>query len=465
MNGSRKLLVAAVLCGLTLWILTAGAPAGAGGGAVKRASPSSVDKTERASTLEELVGVREALPVALQDTPEPTGDEELEAVALAETPAGTGEIRGHVRLTSGDPCPVLSVVCQAVDMSATPGLLSGRAETARDGSFGVTGLAPGSFSFLVAWDDELVEFGSFTAEVGDRAVELTVDAALYSVSCVDDEGGTVAMSRLEVSRMRREDSGLPALNFRRKSYRGVDSFELLLTPIWPYMFQARGVDGARYFAYLEEAPPAGTHQVALTLNPTNLGRLVLSTRPGVLNAGAQIEVPFAKYNGTYVDTVRLLGEEASETGALEVKGLRPGRYGIMAMLTGSEWVNLVEPHLEFELEAGEVKQVELDTWEGGRIELSVELFESDAFAFETGQVWVRLFGDEDWSRPSFESKRGPRGLMGATAWLDGTPALSRVIEPGMYRVKVEADGGETAEADVVVGARLAAPLKISLRGD
>ena len=379
---------------------------------------------------------------------------------------GDGVIRGHLRFPDGSACPGVYLTANAVDSLTAPGLKSSAVTTADDGSFGMTALAQGRFRFDAARDGTLPLVGSDVLQVGVEDAELIVHAALLVATCVNESGEEVPLTAYELSDVVDTDLGRkgPTGSTSSSFSTAQESIELMIPIDESFLLEAYGEDRASYLAYLQHGTLSpGIHAIELRRDPPTLGGLRLTSSPGSLPEGARATIDKIERDGFKVMGTILSGRAEPGALQLEMRGLVPGAYSVVAKIENGDWTAFKEPAHGFDLAAGETEEIHLETWEGGKLELTVQHQLSSDPPKMSARVQIRRAGEAGWYDAPFLSKRGRSRVRGANVWIDGTLATSNVLQPGSYDLKVEAEGFRTEERRVTVPLRAAVAVDIALR--
>jgi len=363
---------------------------------------------------------------------------------------GPGRISGRALLGDGTLLAKVNVSASLQGSAPGPGLRSATVKCDDAGRFALTGLTVGSFRLSVMAEAAaaLDASGRFVA-TGTEDYELVVDAVLVTVRAVDDEGVMVPMASMEFSSVVSPNapshtSDIGSTSTQMKFPAPIEAREWLVTSTRSFLLRAHGVDGAGYFGFLEAGQPSRRVAVDLVTRPATLGAIVLRAESPEMPADAALEVETLETGSRYVNVISRDDHGARERGAplvREIAGLMPGSYDVSVSLARGGAVALVDGKATLLVGAGEVRELALETFVGGSLELQVDsprAGESRAFV----QVETRAVGATEW-RPlvvRFSELDGDGHVIGevtgARALLGGPPARSAPLRAGDHELRL-----------------------------
>jgi len=376
---------------------------------------------------------------------------------------GPGRISGRAVLGDGTPLPKAQVTATLQGGASGPGLRQGNAPCDDTGGFVLTGLAVGSFSLYArSVDSDLPDVSGRVVATGTEGYELVVDAALVTVHAVDDAREQVPMVSIQISSVvspntEQSDRDLGSSSISTRLRPPVESHSWLVPTTCSYVLRANGADGGVYFGFIEAGQPSGCVTVELVTRPATLGAIVLRAACPQLPADASIEVDSLEGAGQIVLVEPILPRGERKFGdpvTCEIAGLLPGSYDLSLSLANSAPVALSEGKVRVTVSAGEVREVTLEAFVCGHLELQVgtsRAIEKRTFV----KLGTRVAGAAEWRPLSLSfSERNEDGEVvghkGSRVLLGGPVARSPVLPPGEYELQLT----ETQHRPMTVGFRI-----------
>ncbi|MEM9383179.1 MAG: carboxypeptidase-like regulatory domain-containing protein [Planctomycetota bacterium] len=379
---------------------------------------------------------------------------------------GDGTLTGRAVFPGGKAFPRLELTATAVDAAASPGLRRTSRTTDASGRFSMAALAPGPFRFAAYGEDRVPILGSDSAQSGDEAVELVVDAVLLRVRCADEQGNTVGMRTIQLATApdgRRGDEGALTNRF----YAGDrDGHEFILATGVPYRLQGTDTDGRTYFALVSEDLPAGIHAVDLMQDVAGLGVFRATLPPQGVDSAAVLAVRRIERDGESVPGMSVWKSgNVAEGCTLEVRGLLPGSYRAQLEVSGDDWFGLETDEHAFRIFAGTTEQIDVTAYMGGAMEFRVGVAGGDSEQQSNLRARVRLRGpaSSEWTWADLTSRRSSGATVrGTRVFADRTLARSSVLRPGTYGVEVRAAGFRAVHTEAAVFAGASTEVWIDL---
>lgn len=366
---------------------------------------------------------------------------------------GPGRISGRALLRDGTLLAKVHVAANVQSTAPGPGLQNSTARCDEAGRFELTGLTVGSFSLSVmAEANAAPDASGRLVATGTEEYELVVDAVLLTVRAVDDEGATVPMASFEVSSVVSPNAPSPASDIASSSTQmnfpaPIEAHEWLVTSARSFLLRAHGVDGAGYFGFIEAGQRSGRVAIELVARPATLGTIVLRAENSQMPADAALEVDSLVTGSHYVNVISRIEHEVREHGApliREIAGLLPGSYDLSLSLARGGPVALVDGKATITIGPGEVRELALETFLGGTLELQVDSPRAgEARAFV--QLETRVVGATEWQPLVVRfSERDGEGnvigtLTGARVLLGAHVARSAPLRPGDYELRLTAE--------------------------
>ncbi len=372
------------------------------------------------------------------------------------------QLRGRIQLSDGTPLPGVRIKALGVDHSPDGGSAQAVVRSDDEGSFTFKGLAQGSFALSADGGGDLPPIGISTFHTGDREAVLSVHAVLLRISLPKEAGEIVRMHSWSLrSTPHDEDHAGDFVSMSKSRSSGVAHWDHVVPG--RVRIQVEGTDsaGRRYSRAMEAPHPSGLVEFILDPVNTRTGEALLTIAQGDPLKASEIRLGIISCNDAHISgTKRAVTPSSDLIQRITLSALPPGSYRFMLRAHPRTWAILREPTCEFELAEGATEEILIESVPCGKVHLTTALAQSGG----PQEVRAQLFraGASKVTPCSWKSDMEGRSTRGTRVLTNGVRGESELLPVGTYRLRLEADGLEPFEQEVVVLHRESTKVHVTL---